>query len=174
MYNSAGFQDYHGKETGSFLPSLTCGGERVLGQGHQEGHYLPTGGKKVCQEVNKTLHSPAWHNQPDVKKKNILSIPCANDSMCQTCWQHLHCIFYRELYTLMKDQDDGVKELKLEQENRVFNHCFTGIAVIAFYVIIYIYIYIFFNFLFTILTTSLFLHRCNSGRMADLEGKSKK
>lgn len=26
----------------------------------------------------------------------------------------------------MKDQDDGVKELKLEQENRVFNHCFTG------------------------------------------------
>ncbi|XP_031735100.1 pleckstrin [Anarrhichthys ocellatus] len=31
-----------------------------------------------------------------------------------------------ELYTLMKDQDDGVKELKLEQENRVFNHCFTG------------------------------------------------
>lgn len=31
-----------------------------------------------------------------------------------------------ELYTLMKDQDDGVKELKLEQDNRVFNHCFTG------------------------------------------------
>lgn len=26
----------------------------------------------------------------------------------------------------MKDQDDGVKELKLEQGNRVFNHCFTG------------------------------------------------
>ncbi|XP_039995805.1 pleckstrin isoform X2 [Xiphias gladius] len=35
-----------------------------------------------------------------------------------------------ELYTLMKDQDDGVKELKLEQENRVFNHCFTGATVI--------------------------------------------
>ncbi|XP_070772204.1 pleckstrin [Enoplosus armatus] len=31
-----------------------------------------------------------------------------------------------ELYTLMKDQDDGVKELRLEQENRVFNHCFAG------------------------------------------------
>ncbi|XP_078129325.1 pleckstrin [Sander vitreus] len=35
-----------------------------------------------------------------------------------------------ELYTLMKDQDDGVKELKLEQENRVFNHCFTGVTVV--------------------------------------------
>ncbi|XP_034538597.1 pleckstrin [Notolabrus celidotus] len=35
-----------------------------------------------------------------------------------------------ELYTLMKDQDDGVRELKLEQENRVFNHCFTGATVI--------------------------------------------
>ncbi|XP_054456249.1 pleckstrin [Anoplopoma fimbria] len=35
-----------------------------------------------------------------------------------------------ELYTLMKDQDDGVKELKLEQENRVFNHCFTGAIVV--------------------------------------------
>ncbi|XP_017283642.1 pleckstrin isoform X2 [Kryptolebias marmoratus] len=34
-----------------------------------------------------------------------------------------------ELYALMKDQDDGVKELKLEQENRVFNHCFTGATV---------------------------------------------
>ncbi|KAM8858521.1 pleckstrin isoform 1-T1 [Spinachia spinachia] len=35
-----------------------------------------------------------------------------------------------ELYTLMKDQDDGVKELKLEQESRVFNHCFTGATVV--------------------------------------------
>ncbi|XP_074532288.1 pleckstrin [Halichoeres trimaculatus] len=35
-----------------------------------------------------------------------------------------------ELYTLMKDQDDGVRELKLEQEHRVFNHCFTGATVI--------------------------------------------
>ncbi|XP_041803272.1 pleckstrin [Chelmon rostratus] len=35
-----------------------------------------------------------------------------------------------ELYTLMKDQDDGVRELKLEQENRVFNHCFTGATVV--------------------------------------------
>ncbi|KAA8583720.1 hypothetical protein FQN60_014928 [Etheostoma spectabile] len=35
-----------------------------------------------------------------------------------------------ELYTLMKDQDDGVKELKLEQDNRVFNHCFTGGTVV--------------------------------------------
>ncbi|KAM9364258.1 pleckstrin isoform 2-T2 [Pholidichthys leucotaenia] len=35
-----------------------------------------------------------------------------------------------ELYTLMKDQDDGVKELKLEQDNRVFNHCFTGATVV--------------------------------------------
>ncbi|XP_020486525.2 pleckstrin [Labrus bergylta] len=35
-----------------------------------------------------------------------------------------------ELYTLMKDQDDGVRELKLEQENHVFNHCFTGATVV--------------------------------------------
>uniref|UniRef100_UPI0037E84D5A pleckstrin n=1 Tax=Semicossyphus pulcher TaxID=241346 RepID=UPI0037E84D5A len=35
-----------------------------------------------------------------------------------------------ELYTLLKDQDDGVRELKLEQSNRVFNHCFTGATVI--------------------------------------------
>ncbi|XP_068424510.1 pleckstrin [Clinocottus analis] len=35
-----------------------------------------------------------------------------------------------ELYTLMKDQDDGVKELKVEQEKRVFNHCFTGATVV--------------------------------------------
>ncbi|XP_047207954.1 pleckstrin [Girardinichthys multiradiatus] len=35
-----------------------------------------------------------------------------------------------ELYALMKDQDDGVKELKLEQDNRVFNHCFTGATVV--------------------------------------------
>lgn len=59
MVRLAGFQDYHREEAGSLLPSLTCGGERVLGQGRQESHYLPTGGKKVCQEVHKTLHSPA-------------------------------------------------------------------------------------------------------------------
>nr|XP_020457520.1 pleckstrin [Monopterus albus] len=35
-----------------------------------------------------------------------------------------------ELYFLMKDQDDGVKELKLEQENRIFNHCFIGATVV--------------------------------------------
>ncbi|KAM7385500.1 hypothetical protein PAMP_001582 [Pampus punctatissimus] len=35
-----------------------------------------------------------------------------------------------ELYTLMKDQDDGVKELKLEQDNKIFNHCFTGATVV--------------------------------------------
>ncbi|XP_073337980.1 pleckstrin [Pagrus major] len=34
------------------------------------------------------------------------------------------------LYILMRDQDDGVKELKLQQEKRVFNHCFTGVTVI--------------------------------------------
>lgn len=35
-----------------------------------------------------------------------------------------------ELYTMMKDQDDGVKELRLEQEHKVFNHCFTGATVV--------------------------------------------
>lgn len=31
---------------------------------------------------------------------------------------------------LMKDQDDGVRELKLEQDSRIFNHCFTGTAIL--------------------------------------------
>ncbi|XP_051935987.1 pleckstrin isoform X1 [Hippocampus zosterae] len=35
-----------------------------------------------------------------------------------------------ELYTQLRDQDEGVKELKLEQENRIFNHCFTGSTVV--------------------------------------------
>ncbi|KAK6489529.1 pleckstrin-like [Huso huso] len=34
------------------------------------------------------------------------------------------------LYLSMKDQDSGVKELKLEKDKRVFNHCFTGNTVI--------------------------------------------
>ncbi|XP_056903981.1 pleckstrin isoform X2 [Takifugu flavidus] len=39
-------------------------------------------------------------------------------------------LFCSELYSLMKDQDDGVRELVLEQEKRVFNHCFTGATVV--------------------------------------------
>uniref|UniRef100_A0A3Q2Y9T7 Pleckstrin n=1 Tax=Hippocampus comes TaxID=109280 RepID=A0A3Q2Y9T7_HIPCM len=35
-----------------------------------------------------------------------------------------------ELYTQLRDQDEGVKELKLERENRIFNHCFTGSTVV--------------------------------------------
>uniref|UniRef100_A0A8C1FP15 Pleckstrin n=2 Tax=Cyprinus carpio TaxID=7962 RepID=A0A8C1FP15_CYPCA len=35
-----------------------------------------------------------------------------------------------ELYVLMKDQDKGVKELKVEKDKRLFNHCFTGNTVI--------------------------------------------
>ncbi|KAK7901864.1 hypothetical protein WMY93_018633 [Mugilogobius chulae] len=35
-----------------------------------------------------------------------------------------------QLYALMKDQEDGVKELRLEQENKVYNHCFTGATVV--------------------------------------------
>jgi len=31
-----------------------------------------------------------------------------------------------ELYVLMKDQDNGVKEMKLEKDKRLFNHCFMG------------------------------------------------
>ncbi|XP_057703298.1 pleckstrin [Corythoichthys intestinalis] len=34
------------------------------------------------------------------------------------------------LYTQLRDQDEGVKELKLEQDNRIFNHCFTGCTVV--------------------------------------------
>uniref|UniRef100_A0A671SBW5 PH domain-containing protein n=1 Tax=Sinocyclocheilus anshuiensis TaxID=1608454 RepID=A0A671SBW5_9TELE len=35
-----------------------------------------------------------------------------------------------ELYVLMKDQDKGVQELKVEKDKRLFNHCFTGNTVI--------------------------------------------
>ncbi|CAB1312650.1 unnamed protein product [Coregonus sp. 'balchen'] len=35
-----------------------------------------------------------------------------------------------ELYILMRDQEDGVKELKLEKQKRVYNHCFTGGTVV--------------------------------------------
>lgn len=35
-----------------------------------------------------------------------------------------------ELYLLMRDQDDGVKELKLEKEKKIYNHCFTGATVV--------------------------------------------
>ncbi|KAA0701549.1 Pleckstrin [Triplophysa tibetana] len=34
------------------------------------------------------------------------------------------------VYVLMKDQDTGVKELKVEKEKRLFNHCFAGNTVI--------------------------------------------
>ncbi|KAI4812260.1 hypothetical protein KUCAC02_023662 [Chaenocephalus aceratus] len=79
---------------------FTCGGERILGEGHEESHYLPRGGKKFARKsTRRSIRLP--------DKVNLT-----------------------ELYTLMKDQDDGVKELKLEQENRVFNHCFTGATVV--------------------------------------------
>lgn len=35
-----------------------------------------------------------------------------------------------ELYILMKDQDTGIKEMKMEQEKKLYNHCFTGSTVI--------------------------------------------
>lgn len=45
----------------------------------------------------------------------------------------LTCCLFSELYTLMKDQDEGVRELKLEQDNRLYNHCFSGTAVLGFF-----------------------------------------
>lgn len=56
---AAGFQDNFREKAGSLLPSFTCGGERGLGQGHQESHYVPTRREEVCQEVHETLYSPA-------------------------------------------------------------------------------------------------------------------
>ncbi|MCI4376736.1 hypothetical protein PGIGA_G00192030 [Pangasianodon gigas] len=35
-----------------------------------------------------------------------------------------------ELYVLMKDQETGIKEMKLEKDKKLFNHCFTGDTVI--------------------------------------------
>ncbi|XP_004077145.1 pleckstrin [Oryzias latipes] len=35
-----------------------------------------------------------------------------------------------DLYMEMKDQDNGIREIKLEQNNRLFNYCFTGATVL--------------------------------------------
>ncbi|XP_063774462.1 pleckstrin isoform X2 [Pseudophryne corroboree] len=35
-----------------------------------------------------------------------------------------------ELYVSMKDPDRGIKEIKLEKDRKVFNHCFTGTCVV--------------------------------------------
>ncbi|KAM4040555.1 pleckstrin isoform 1-T1 [Anomaloglossus baeobatrachus] len=35
-----------------------------------------------------------------------------------------------ELYIAMKDPDKGIREIKLEKDKKVFNHCFTGTCVI--------------------------------------------
>ncbi len=79
--------------------------------------------------------------------------------------------FSSELYTLMRDQDDGVKELKLEQENRIFNHCFTG-TVPGFIDVTSVKKNCFFSS--NSLTPSLFLNRCNCGRVAYFKGESEK
>uniref|UniRef100_A0A3B3D427 Pleckstrin n=1 Tax=Oryzias melastigma TaxID=30732 RepID=A0A3B3D427_ORYME len=35
-----------------------------------------------------------------------------------------------DLYMQMKDQDSGIREIKLEQNNRLFSYCFTGVTVV--------------------------------------------
>lgn len=80
--------------------------------------------------------------------------------------------FPSELYTLMKEQDDGVKELKLERENRIFNHCFPGTVVFGCIDVTGVK-----NISLSSshsLTPSLFLHRYNSNRVADFKGQSEK
>lgn len=37
------------------------------------------------------------------------------------------------LYLSMKDPEKGIKELKLEKDKRVFNHCFTGKKFLSLY-----------------------------------------
>lgn len=37
------------------------------------------------------------------------------------------------LYLSMKDPEKGIKELKLEKDKRVFNHCFTGKELLSLY-----------------------------------------
>lgn len=77
--------------------------------------------------------------------------------------------FLSELYALLKDQDDGVKELKLEQDNRVFNHCFTGTPLLVLVTRgaekVFFFVLIFTLHMFSpLFTASLFaLYRCNSG-----------
>lgn len=35
-------------------------------------------------------------------------------------------MYFSELYVSMKDPDRGIREIKLEKDKKVFNHCFTG------------------------------------------------
>lgn len=37
------------------------------------------------------------------------------------------------LYLSMKDPEKGIKELKLEKDKKVFNHCFTGKELLPFF-----------------------------------------
>lgn len=37
------------------------------------------------------------------------------------------------LYLSMKDPEKGIKELKLEKDKKVFNHCFTGKELLSFF-----------------------------------------
>lgn len=39
---------------------------------------------------------------------------------------HLFSSLCRALYLSMKDTEKGIKELNLEKDKKVFNHCFTG------------------------------------------------
>lgn len=78
-----------------------------------------------------------------------------------TVTECLQLCFLSELYILMRDQDDGVKELKLEQEKRVFNHCFTGSIVLLSVMTVISY------YLTSPNGPSLLLHRGDCDRLAD-------
>lgn len=78
-------------------------------------------------------------------------------------------MFFRQLYTLMKNQDDGVKELKLEQDNRVFNHCFSGTFDVTLLSVFFLNPPVFSPF-----SLLLCLCRCDSGRLADFKTESEK
>lgn len=41
------------------------------------------------------------------------------------------CFMHSALYLSMKDPEKGIKELKLEKDKKVFNHCFTGKEILS-------------------------------------------
>lgn len=41
------------------------------------------------------------------------------------------CLMHSALYLSMKDPEKGIKELKLEKDKKVFNHCFTGKEILS-------------------------------------------
>lgn len=60
-----------------------------------------------------TAASPGWPLREDCRSERF-----------PLTW--MFSLPYRALYLSMKDTEKGVRELNLEKDKKIFNHCFTG------------------------------------------------